>query len=243
FEYAENKDPQTGQMSVRTFRNGQPVVNMKVPLNVLPDQRYSEGRAQLYVGPGEKDLLNAAIAAAGGNPAEPPPLGSMIRATKTGQRPNRNGGQSAVRTFEYWPPEVAQGFAQQLGIPYPDLNTPKPAPKEAKHALPEAPAAAAPASAGPAVQQQAAPMPPAAQPPAPPAPPAGLPPAPPVPAQQLPQPPAGMPPAPAPATPAQQLPQPPPAAPAVPGAGAVPADPNKHALLMQLTGQQAPPAA
>lgn len=255
FEYAENTDPRTGQTSVRTFRNGQPVVNMKVPLNVVPDAvRYTDGRAQLYVGPSEKDLLNAAIAAGGGNPAEPPPLGSMIRATKTGQRGNRSGGQSAIKSFEYWPPEVAQGFAQQLGITYPDLNTPKPAPKEPRHAAAEATPAPAPApvapapavAAGPPVQQQAAlPQPPVQQAPQYGPPQGGLPPAPaaPVPSNGFPGSPgvqSFLPPA-----PGTQQAGPPPGAPVPMPAPAAPAgmSPDKAALMAQLTGQAPLPAA
>lgn len=249
-EYATSKN-QMGVEEVRTFKNGDPIVNLKVPLNVVPDQRFTEGRAQFYVGPSEKDLLGAAIAAAGGDPTQPPPLGSMIRATKTGSRGNIHGGQSAIKSVEYWPPEQAQQFAAQLGIPYPDLSTPRPVEEAAKHAAPEAADggtggnfAPAPVSAGPAVQQQAAPPQPVAQhlPAAPAAqaqfpaggapmaaqPPAGVPG---VPAGGLSMPPAPAPPA-----------APPVGPPAVPSIGAVPSDPAKADLLARLTGQ-APQAA
>lgn len=227
-EYATQKNQMTGQEEVRRFKNGDPVVNMKVPLNVVPDARFTEGRAQFYVGPSEKDLLGAAIAAAGGDPTQPPPLGSMIRATKTGSRGNIHGGQSAIKTIEYFRPEEAMGFAASLGIPYPDLSTPRPIEEAPKHAAPEPVQPAAPVSAGPAVQQQAAPPQPAGQIPAQQMPPA--------PATQAPQqapagPPVGMPPA-----PVQQAPQ----APAMagpPAVGQVPTDPAKADLLARLTGQ------
>lgn len=229
---------------VRTFKNGEPVMNMKVPLYVAPDQRFTEGRAQFYVGPGEKDALAAAMAAAGA-PEGPPELGAMIRTTKTGSRGNSYGSQSSIKQVEYWRPEQAREFAPQLGIAYPDI-TPAPAPA---HAAPEPQAPAAPASAGPAVQQQAAPQPVAPQPPAPAAAPQMPPPPAAAPQPQAPSPLAASPayPGPAPAPVAYSAPPAPggntggnmtatPAA-APPAPGAMPADPEKAALLAKLTGQ------
>lgn len=235
-EYATQKNQMTQVEEVRRFKNGDPVVNLKVPLNVVPDQRFTEGRAQFYVGPSEKDLLNAAIAAAGGDPTQPPPLGSMIRATKTGSRGNNFGGQSAIKSVEYWPPEQAQQFAAQLGIPYPDLSTPRPVEEAPRHALQEAPAAPAPVSAGPAVQQQAASQPPVGQVPVQQMPPAPAVQAAPPAAPQAPAgPPMGMPPAPAPQT--QQAPPAPAPMPGSPAMGSMPSAPDKTALMMKLTGQ------
>lgn len=231
---------------VRTFKNGEPVMNMKVPLYVAPDQRFTEGRAQFYVGPGEKDALAAAMAAAGA-PEGPPELGAMIRTTKTGSRGNSYGSQSSIKQVEYWRPEQAREFAPQLGIAYPDI-TPAPAPAPA-HAAPEPQAPAAPTSAGPAVQQQAAPQPVAPQPPAPAAAPQMPPPPAAAPQPQAPSPLAASPayPGPAPAPVAYSAPPAPggntggnmtatPAA-APPAPGAMPADPEKAALLAKLTGQ------
>lgn len=171
------------------YRDGRPKLVMKVPAFVAPGTTYTtangavqpvtDGRAQLYVQGGDKDMLAAAMAAAGVT-AGAPELGALIRVTKVSNRRNQSGTNSAVRTYEYWRPgpEVAT-IAQQAGIQYPDLNTPKPADS------PGQAAPAAPASAPP-VQQPAAPMAPvplavdvhppapAPMPPAPVAAPAGL---------------------------------------------------------------------
>ena len=108
---------------------------MKVPVFVAPGTQVQtaqglvtieDGRAQLYVQGGSKDLLASAMSAVGA-PAGPPELGAVIVVTKTGSRPNRSGTMSAVVTIKYWRPgPEAASFAQQSGIAYPDLNTPKP---------------------------------------------------------------------------------------------------------------------
>jgi hypothetical protein len=212
------------------YRNGKAKLTMKIPVYVAPGTQYwtgqgvvqqvGDGRAQYFCQGGDKDLLTAAIAAAGGNAAEPPELGALIRVTKTGSRANRSGTQSAVKTWEYWRPgpETA-GIAAQLGIQYPDLNTPKP--------VDAAPAAeTAPAPQGIDFQKLAAQAPPAAPP-----------------VHQAPQG-APLPPPPA-APPAPQAPATPPAAPqqfAPPAAPPAPTavgelDPERQALLAKLTGQ------
>jgi hypothetical protein len=171
------------------YRNGKPKFVMKVPVFVAPGTqvtgaqggvtRIDDGRAQLYVQGGGKDLLASAMAAVGA-PEGPPELGALILVTKTGNRPNRSGTYSAVLTFQYWRPgPEAAAFAQQSGITYPDLNTPKP-----ENAVPSAPAAAPAPPVQPQVPQvpQAAPPVPQAQ---------QVPTQPQAPAQtQLPQPPA-----------------------------------------------------
>lgn len=120
------------------YRNGKPKLVMKIPAYVAPGTQYwtgqgvvqqiADGRAQYFVQGPDKDALAAAIAAAGGNAAEPPELGAVILVAKTGSRRNPSGTQSAVKTFRYWRPgPEAAGMAQQFGITYPDLSTPKPA--------------------------------------------------------------------------------------------------------------------
>jgi hypothetical protein len=199
------------------YRNGKPKLVMKIPAYVAPGLQYTtgqgavqtvaDGRAQYFVQGGDKDLLAAAMATQGA-PAGPPELGAVIRVTKTHSRPTRSGTMSAVRTFEYWRPgPESAGFAAQLGIQYPDLNTPKPV---------DAPPAAPPVHQAP----QGAPLPP--PPAAPPAP-------------QAPAAPPAAPQAPAapPAAPQQFAP---PAAPPAPAAvGEL--DPERQALLAKLTGQ------
>lgn len=229
--HVEHADEYQKQGVKAYFKNGAPKLVMKIPAYVAPGtqvysatqgvQRIDDGRAQYYTQGGDKDLLAAAMATAGA-PAGPPELGALIRVTKTGSRPNRSGTQSAVKTWEYWRPgpETA-GIAAQLGIQYPDLNTPKPV--DAAPAAEAAPAAPAP-QAPPAPAQQFAP--PAAPP-----------------VHQAPQG-APLPPPPA-APPAPQAPAAPPAAPqqfAPPAAPPAPAavgelDPERQALLAKLTGQ------
>jgi outer membrane biosynthesis protein TonB len=149
------------QTELDYYRNGKPKFVMKVPVFVAPGTqvqtaqsgviRIDDGRAQYYVQGGTKDLLASAMAAVGA-PEGPPELGALILATKTGSRPNRSGTLSAIVTIQYWRPgPEAAAFAQQSGIAYPDLNTPKP-----ENAVPSAPAAP--------------PAPPVQQPPAQPAP-------------------------------------------------------------------------
>lgn len=204
------------------YRNGKPKFTMKVPVFVAPGTQVQtaqgltqidDGRAQLFVQGGSKDLLASAMASVGA-PEGPPELGAIILVTKTGGRLNRSGTTSAIVTFQYWRPgPEAQQFAAQSGIAYPDLSAPKPA-----DAVPSAPQAPAPPAQPPApdlsAQVPAAPvnyMPPA-QPQAPVAPPV------------------------APQAPAQTAPvQPQPPAPA--GNGGLTAE--QQALLAQLTGQPA----
>ena len=157
---------------IARYRNGKAKLTMKIPAFVAPGTQYwsaqgavqqiLDGRAQYYCQGGDKDLLAAAIAAAGGNPAEPPQLGALIRVTKTGSRPNRSGTQSSVKTWEYWRPGAeTAAIAAQCGIAYPDLSTPKPA-----EALPSSAGASTTAPAGP-WGWTAPPVPPAAPPAAP----------------------------------------------------------------------------
>jgi hypothetical protein len=129
------------------YRNGQPKFTMKVPVYVAPGTQVTngqgqvsqidDGRAQLFVQGGNKDLLASAMSMVGA-PDGPPELGAVILVTKTGNRPNRSGTMSAVATYQYWRPgPEAQQFAAQSGIAYPDLSAPKPA-----DAVPSAPPAA-----------------------------------------------------------------------------------------------------
>lgn len=245
------------------YANGKPKLSMKVPVNVPVGTPYwgekgmqtvEDGRAQLYLQGSNKDLMGAAIAAAGGNPVEPPELGSLIVVTKTHNRRNRSGTNSAVTTFQYFRPGPdAMQYAAQNAIAYPDLSTPRPTSggETGGNAAAEVP------SAGPAVQQQAATPPPVVQPPAPQMAPPTLPQAPP---QQYAAPAPGTyatapgqiahptPNPMAPPTAPQQAPQmaaaPPPVAPGIP-AGMN--DPGRQALLAHLTQgvplpAQAPPA-
>lgn len=204
------------------YRNGQPKFTMKVPVFVARGTQVAtsqglvtidDGRAQYYVQGGTKDLLASAMAAVGA-PDGPPELGALMLVTKTGSRGNRSGTTSAVITVQYWRPgPEAASFAQQSGIAYPDLNTPKP--ENAVPSAPVAPSAPVPPQApqgidfsAPQFQQQ--PNPTQIQ----------------APVQQQ-----------APAQPqAPQLPQPP--APAANGGLSA----EQQALLAQLTGQAAAPA-
>ncbi len=223
------------------YRDGSPKLVMKVPGYVAPGTQYAtatggaqtivDGRAQLYIQGPDRDLLNAAMMRAGAPVENGPELGSIIRITKVHNKPNRSGTQSAVKTIEYWRPGAeTAAFAQQSGIEYPDLSTPRPVGASAAPQVQDpAPLAAAPAPQFHAPQQFQAPQMPQQM-------------APQVPAQpqyQGPQP--TQPQAPQQAVPQQAAPQPP--APQFDPSQLPQLDPAQQALLATLSGQQQPAPA
>lgn len=145
--------PQTipGTNTIATFRDGRPQLVMRVPMNVQPDAKFADGKAQWYV-QGQASTELARAMAEVGAPAGPPEVGAIIAVTKSGERKNSFGTMSAQYTVRYQRPEGAAQTAPQV-------------PAQASAPVVEQPAAA---PAAPQVPQAPAPAPVA--PPAPPAP-------------------------------------------------------------------------
>lgn len=124
------------------YKDGRPVLVMKVPMNVSPDQTYTEGKAQWYVQGQARDELARAMAEAGA-PAGPPEAGAVIWVTWVSERKNNFGTMSKQFLVKYQRPEGAAPAAPVAPVEIPAQAAPV-APPVAPVApvAPPAPAAA-----------------------------------------------------------------------------------------------------
>jgi len=114
-----------------TFKNGQPKFVMKVPLLLPISQTFPEGTGQWYVQGAVRDELVRALAMVGA-PTGAPQGGWGVHVKKIGERPIRGLRPASVYQVTAFPPEVAAGYAAQMGIAgTPVQSAPAPAPMQA----------------------------------------------------------------------------------------------------------------
>lgn len=165
----------TGANGVRTpqtYRDGRPMLVMKVPMRVQPSAEHPEGQALWYCQGQARDELGRAMAEAGA-PEGPPEAGAVIVVAAVSERRNSFGTMSKQYKVQYQRPQgaapvtpsapvqqapapVAQPVPPQTGVPA--AAPPPPAPAQPPTPV-QAPPQAAPAPVAQPVAQ--APVPPA----------------------------------------------------------------------------------
>jgi len=133
-----------------TYRDGRPVLVMKVPMFVQPDQKFPEGKAQWYVQGQSRDELMRAMTEAGA-PEGPPEAGAVIAVTLVGERRNKFNTMSKQYAVQYQRPTgAAPVAAPQAPVAAPQAPVAPPAEPEVQSAaiaaslMQRQPAAAAP---------------------------------------------------------------------------------------------------
>lgn len=126
------------------YKDGRPMLVMKVAMTVQVDQTYPEGKAQWYVQGQARDELARAMAEAGA-PAGPPEVGALIALTFSGERPNNFGTMSKQYTVRYQRPEGAAPAAPVAPVAAAPAAPVAPAQPQAPVAPPAPPAPAVPA--------------------------------------------------------------------------------------------------
>jgi hypothetical protein len=107
-----------GQIVMRQDGSGQPKLILVVPMLVMPDAAYPDGRATMWVKGTLRDQLNAAMARVGvTRPNGTPESGALVQVTLANIRPTGNGRNPAYEySVTYWPPSdpTTQQFSEAL---------------------------------------------------------------------------------------------------------------------------------
>lgn len=135
-----------GQIVMRQDGSGQPKLILVVPMLVMPDAAYPDGRATMWVKGTLRDQLNAAMARVGvTRPNGTPESGALVQVTLANIRPTGNGRNPAYEySVTYWPPSdpTTQQFSEALRSATPVAS---PAQQAQQAWVPQAPQPSAPA--------------------------------------------------------------------------------------------------